>query len=218
MIPVQNSREPMMRLLVPLLLLVYVPQAILAQDSAGAVLSRADVEAAIERAKGKEEVVEVRPGRTNVRGTGFVVRLEGPANRIESYARQQLKKYLPVTADSVPQDLLNATLTIVATPLRQVTTYSGGDVVTPHATHAVLAVMVDGAERIVQPTQTEPFDAEVRGMEDNRRNAKLYTVRGIRASFPYAALSAGSFEVRIVTDGREFAYEVDEKRRARLRE
>lgn len=205
-----------MRPVATLILAMLAIQPALAQDSASTALSRADVEAAIERARNKEDVVEVKPGRINVRGTGFIVRLEGPANRIEAYARQQLKKYLPVTADSIPEELLSPILKIVASPLTQVTTFAGGDVITPHATHAVLYLVLDGIERIVQPTKTETFDVEVRGMEDKKGNAKSYTVRGIRASFPYSDLPSGGFEVRIVTDGREFTYEVDAKKRARL--
>ncbi|MBC8086542.1 MAG: hypothetical protein H7Z40_04710 [Phycisphaerae bacterium] len=201
------------------LLIAVLSSPVLAQDTSQVVVPRDEIEAAITRAKGKAETVELRPSRINVSGTGFSVQVEGPANRIESFARQQLKKYLPVTIDTIPQNLLKSALTIVATPLSQVTS-SGpkGEIVTSPATHAVLAVIVDGAERILQPISIETFDVEVRGIADNHAPARMYKSKGIRASFAYPPIPAAAFKIRVVTEGREYEYEVDSRKRALLRE
>lgn len=194
-----------------------------AQEVPAATLSRKDIEDVVARAKanGKpDQLAEMRPSRINVSGTGFVVQLEGPLNRIDRLARQQLKKYLPFTADSVPEKYLTAVVSIVAAPLGQVTSSGfSGEMVTPPATHAVIAVMSDGVERIIQPLSTETFDVAVTGMkQENREPPKAFTSKGIRATFPLDALPATKFEIRIVTESKEFKYEVEGNKRALVRD
>ncbi len=77
--------------------------------------------------------------------------------------------------------------------------------------------MTNGAEQIVQPFATETFDVDVTGMKDERtEKPTMHKSKGIRATFPLSALAANGFELRVVTDSREFMYEVDAKKRAPL--
>jgi hypothetical protein len=193
---------------------------LLGQDAHVPLLAREVVEEALSRSKDGPRSVEVRPSRLmNLTGTGFVVQLEGPANRVEAWGRQRLKKYLPILADSVPSSLLHSTLSVVASPLTQVTSSSmKGEMITPPATHAVLVVMTEGTERIVQPMSTETFEVEVRGMAEANKPPRLFKSQGVRAAFSYGSLPATSFKVRIVTEGKEYEYVIDDKRRALLRD
>lgn len=208
-----------------------------AQEASAPRLSREAIDSAIARGKAsdKDEMLVVRPGRINLSGTGFVVQVEGPGNRIANYTRRQIKKYLQVADDSIPELVAATTLTVVATPLTQVTARTfKGDVVTPAATHMVLAYSGTDGEKVIQPSATELFDVEVNGMSSDDRDVvdrdgrtidkgrtddrKHFSTKGIRASFPLSALPAGDFQIRIVTDSKEFRVEVDGRRRAAIQD
>jgi hypothetical protein len=151
--------------------------------------------------------------------SGFTVTIEGPLNRVASEAGRRAKRYLPYTVDSVAPGLLDS-LFVVATPLADANTIiKGRQVVTPAATHLVLAATGDGNVNVFQPTKVETFDVEVTGIKEDgdRKAAPRFQTKGIRAWFSPASLPSGPFEIRVITDDKEFKIVVDSKQRVALR-
>lgn len=210
-----------MRIKTALLLAIVAPCLARAQQTANSSIAPQDVAAAIERgvSSKKWEGLQVRQSRLNVLASeGFEVLLEGPLNRIAIAAGRAASKYLPYTLDSIAPGMLDASITITATPRRQVTMTKGStQVVTPPATHMVLAVEADGKTTIIQPLKTELFDVEVIGVKEADAPVPKFTTKGIRALFPMTPELAGAFAVRVITDKKEFELKVDAKSRGMVR-
>ena len=184
-------------------------------------LSTSDIEAAIQRGKQqkKSEGVEVKIGgfARMKAATGFDVMLEGPLNRIASESAMRAKKYLPYTVDSVSADLREPTVTLVASPWKDVTTWVGNrPQVTPAASHVVLLADSAGQEVPIQPTKIELFDADVMAAQDGEK-PKAYPTKGLKAQFNAASLPSGAFKVRIIAGEKEYTLEVNAKQRAGIR-
>lgn len=181
-----------------------------------------ELSAAIARgAAAKEwEGLELKPSRmsTITSGVGFTVTFEGPLNRVANEAWARSKKYLPFTVDSVTPELLDSVWAVTASPRTTVSTFTNDrGAITPAATHIVLAAG-EGLRTIVQPVRTELFDVEVPWTPPDSRKEKVVSItKGIRAWFPYNALPPGAFEVRIITDSKEFKLSASVADRKRMR-
>ena len=217
----------MTRITVAILVMALSPVGnIRGQDAGKPAVSREAVEEVIANAKkgDKVDVAEVKPGRINMSGTGFVVRVQGPLNRVDSYSRERLKQYLPIHFDSIPAAMIDSTVLIEATPLKEVSAINNcAQVVTPPATHIVAAITVDGTIQIVQPLSKKTFTVSVKSNSDLAKQCKnmlvvpSFTATGISAVFPPSVMSGQTLEIRVITESKEFAYKVDPKQRVLVR-
>ena len=181
----------------------------------------AEIADAIARgARSKEwEGLEIHSSRMSMfsSGMGFYVKVEGPLNRVANEAGDRARKYMSYSADSVTPTTLAPLLSVTATPRTEVSKVSNGvPVITPPATHIVLAVG-EGFATIVQPTKMEFFDVQIPGTADDRKSTPALTTKGVRASFPMSSIPPGPFQVRVITSEREFAMDAEGEERQRVR-